>query len=158
MAYATAFLVSECYALTGMTAVSALPLSLRKVAAAARMEPIGLRFGLGLKPGSNPGQLTEASFRASWPVTILKVVPEDIQNEFFELTHWWLLHLEGCETGAKQNGKPIAFDPVTSLELQEGGLPIAARHVGALMTDHLALDRNFRSARSSARSAASSGS
>ena len=136
--YATAFLVSECYALTGMTAVSALPLSLGSNGGST-MEPIGLRFGLGLKPGSDPGQLTEGSFRASWPVTIHKVVPEDIQNEFFELTHWWLLHLEGCETGARQNGKPIAFDPVTSLELQEAALPIAARHVGALMTDHLAL-------------------
>jgi tetratricopeptide (TPR) repeat protein len=136
--YATAFLISECYALTGMAAVSALPLSLRSNGGST-MEPIGLRFGLGLKPGSDPGQLTEASFRTSWPVTVHKVVPEEIQNEFFEMTHWWLLHLEGCETGAAENGKPIAFDPVTSLELQEAGLPIAARHVGALMVDHLAL-------------------
>ncbi len=68
-----------------------------------------------------------------------KVVPEAVQNEFFEMTRWWLLHLEGCKTGAKENGKPIAFDLVTSLELQEAGLPVAARHVGALLTDQLSL-------------------
>ena len=107
--------------------------------AAASIEPVGLRFGVGLKPGSNPDQLTEASFRASWPATIYRVLPDAVQNEFFDLTRWWLVHLEGCKTGAKQNGKPIAFDPVTSLELQEAGLPVAARHVGALLTDHLSL-------------------
>jgi tetratricopeptide (TPR) repeat protein len=138
--YATAFLVSECYALAAGHTVNVLPVSMRfSGGSVSVIEPIGLRFGLGLKPGSDPDQLTEAAFRTSWPVTIHKVLPEQVQNEFFEMTHWWLLHLEGCETGAKENGKPIAFDPVSSLELQEAGLPVAARHVGALLTDHLSL-------------------
>ncbi|MEZ5831723.1 MAG: hypothetical protein R3D05_11130 [Dongiaceae bacterium] len=135
--YATAFLVSECYALTGMPAASTLPLSIRTNEGS--YELVGMRFGLGLKPGSDPSQLTPDSFRASWPVTVHEVVPEQTKNEFFEMTHWWLLHLEGCETGAKENGKPIAFDPVTSIELQEAGLPVAARHIGALLTDQLSL-------------------
>lgn len=136
--YATAFLVSECYALTAGPAVDILPVSMRSNGGSV-IEPVGLRFGVGLKPGSYPDQLTEASFRASWPATIHRVLPDAVQNEFFDLTRWWLVHLEGCKTGAKQNGKPIAFDPVTSLELQEAGLPVAARHVGALLTDHLSL-------------------
>ena len=138
--YATAFLVSECYALAAGNAVDALPASMRFVAGSRSViEPIGLRFGLGLKPGSDRAQLTEGAFRTSWQVTMHKVVPEEVQNEFFETTRWWLLHLEGCKTGAKENGKPIAYDLVTSVELQESGLPVAARHVGALLTDQVSL-------------------
>ncbi len=136
--YATAFLISECYALAGSRAVEALPESIRSFGGST-YELLGVRFGIGLKPGSEPGALTEASFRVTWPVTVRLVVPEEVDRERFGLTPWSLLHLEGCETDAKDNGKPIPSDPVTSLELQESGLPAAARHVGVLMTDRLSI-------------------
>jgi tetratricopeptide (TPR) repeat protein len=135
--YATAFLVSECQALAGSSAVSALPVSIKSMG--STMEFPGLRFGIGLKRGSDPSTLTEASFRASWPVSAQRVVPDEVNRELFSLTGWWLLRLEGCQPGADGNGKPIAFDPVTSLELQEAGLPRKARHIGALMTEELGL-------------------
>ena len=59
--YATAFLVSECHALAGAAAVSALPITLRSTGGSA-VELPDLRFGIGLKPGSDPGALTEDSF------------------------------------------------------------------------------------------------
>jgi tetratricopeptide (TPR) repeat protein len=136
--YATAFLVSECHALAGVAAVSALPVTMRGTGGST-VELPDLRFGIGLKPGSDPGALTEDSFRASWPVTAQKLVPDEVNQRLFELSPWWLLRLEGCEPGAEGNGKAIAFDPVTSLELQEAGLPREARHVGALMTEELRL-------------------
>jgi tetratricopeptide (TPR) repeat protein len=136
--YATAFLVSECHALAGVAAVSALPVTMHSTGG-SKVELPDLRFGIGLKPGSDPGALTEDSFRASWPVTAEALVPDEANQRLFELSPWWLLRLEGCEPGAKGNGKAIAFDPVTSLELQEAGLPRKARHIGALMTEELAL-------------------
>ena len=57
--------------------------------------------------------------------------------------HWKCQYCHNPDTWNLMNGvprgKPIAFDPVTSLELLEAGLPVAARHVGALLTDHLSL-------------------
>lgn len=136
--YATAFLVSECYALAGTNAISALPVS-QKMFGGTTIEYPGLRFGVGLKPGQEPGNLSESSFRASWPVAAHKVVPQDADDRMFGLSRWTLLQLEGCEPGAEENGEPISFDPVTSLELQEAGLPAAARHIGVLMTDELSV-------------------
>jgi tetratricopeptide (TPR) repeat protein len=136
--YATAFLVSECHALVGTAVVTELPIT-GKMTGGSVVELPGLRFGIGLKPGSDPGALTEGSFRASWPVTAHYVVPDELNRSLFELAPWWLLRLEGCKPGAKDNGRPITFDPITSLELQEAGLPRKARHVGALMTEGLAL-------------------
>lgn len=136
--YATAFLVSECYALAGTGTISALPAS-QRMFGGSTTELLGLRFGIGLKPGHEPGNLSEAAFRASWPVTAHAVVPQETSDKMFGQVRWSLLHLDGCEAGAKDNGKPIVFDPVTSLELQEAGLPAAARHVGVLMTDELSI-------------------
>jgi tetratricopeptide (TPR) repeat protein len=136
--YATAFLVSECYVLAGTNAISALPVS-QRMFGGTTTELLGLRFGIGLKPGHEPGNLSETAFRASWPVTAHAVVPQETSDKMFGMVRWSLLHLDGCEAGAKDNGKPIAFDPVTSLELQEAGLPAAARHVGVFMTDELSI-------------------
>jgi hypothetical protein len=136
--YATAFLVSECHALAGISFLNTLPTDMRSFGGSI-VELPGVRFGIGLKPGIAVESLTETSFRASWPVSVQLVVPDEVERKLFELTGWRLLRLEGCEPGAKENGKPIAFDPTTSLELHEAGLPRKARHIGALMTEELGL-------------------
>lgn len=136
--YATAFLVSECYALTGSAAAGQLAVS-QRMFGGDTIELIGVRFGIGLKPGSEATTLSEESFRATWPVTAHQIVPREVDDELFATSRWWLLHLDGCEAGDEKNGTPLAFDPVTSAELQADGLPKAARHVGMLMTDQLSL-------------------
>lgn len=136
--YATAFLVSECYALAGTAAAGQLAVS-ERMFGGSTIELIGVRFGIGLKPGFDLATLSEKSFRATWPVTAHQIVPREVDDELFATSRWWLLHLDGCEAGDEKNGTPLAFDPVTNAELQADGLPKSARHVGMLMTDQLSL-------------------
>ncbi|WP_374297994.1 hypothetical protein, partial [Sphingomonas sp.] len=108
--YATAFLVSECYALTGSAAAGQLAVS-QRMFGGDTIELIGVRFGIGLKPGSEATTLSEESFRATWPVTAHQIVPREVDDELFATSRWWLLHLDGCEAGDEKNGTPLAFDP-----------------------------------------------
>lgn len=136
--YATAFLVSECHALTGTANVSALPATERSYGGSEIIVD-GLTLGIGLKPGFNPDTVSRDSFRTTWPVTVKKVIPDSLNQAGSMLSGWWLLQLQNCTPGAAGNGTPLAFDPVTSPELIEMGLPQKARHVGVLMTDQLSL-------------------
>lgn len=136
--YATAFLISECYALAGSAIAGQLAVS-ERMFGGSTIELIGVRFGIGLKPGFDLTSLSDESFRATWPVTAHTVVPRGVDDALFETTRWWLLHLDGCETGDEKNGTALAFDPVTSMELRADGLPRVAKHIGALMTDQVSL-------------------